>query len=149
MSVYFARVGDYMKIGFSDDPIARATTITRMGTRPADVAVGDTVDLVGWVPGDVWREGYYHAQHIESRVVGEWFHLDRKCAEDLIWADPRGVDLERMSAMAVFACLRHPELTRDEIEAAGIPVMASGDLKGAVDRIGQRIEDARRHIAAS
>lgn len=122
MSVYFAKVGEYVKIGYSHDPMARSTTITRTGARPDDIEFNARVDFIGWIPGDVWRERELHVQHLEHRATGEWFRIDRKVAEDLIWADPRGVDVKRMSALAVFACIRHPELTRDEIEAAGIPV---------------------------
>ena len=115
MSVYFIRVGEYIKIGYSHDPVNRATTVTRSGIRPADIPFGADVDLIGWVPGDVWTERAFHVQHIEHRVAGEWFRLTREAAEELIWSDPRGIDLERMTAQAVFVSLKHPEITREEM----------------------------------
>lgn len=125
MSVYFARVGDYVKIGYSQNPVSRATTITRSGIRPDDVEFGSEVDLIGWVPGDEWLERAFHVQHIEHRVAGEWFRLDRKLAEAIIWDDPRGVDLERMSALSVLVALEYPEATRQQIADAGLRVEAA------------------------
>lgn len=129
MSVYFARVGEFVKIGYSRDPIARATTITRNGTRPAAIAYDADVDLLGWVPGDVWREGEFHAQHIASRVAGEWFRLEREYVQRLIWNDSCGVDLHRMTARAALAAIHHPGICREAIEAAGIQLLASTDAE--------------------
>ena len=125
MSVYFAKSGDYIKIGYSANPAQRAQSITRLATRPAAIKYKDPVELIGWVPGNMWREGVYHAQHIDRRVAGEWFSLDVDYVRELIWQDPRGVDLLRMSAWAVFACIENPDLTRDEIAASGVPVLAT------------------------
>lgn len=121
MSVYFAEAGGYTKIGYSANPISRAATLTTNGKRPADLPRGEYVDLIGWVPGDTWREGVLHAQFVGSRVAGEWFHrVDRDVIRGLIWADPRGVDLHRMTALAAMYAIRHPGITRADIEAAGI-----------------------------
>lgn len=125
MSVYFAQAGDYVKIGYSADPIARASTITRLGKRPADLPFGTDVDLIGWIPGDQWRETEMHGKFTSSRVAGEWFRLDRDEIRALILDDPRGVDMRRMSALAVFAAAAHPTMTRDEIALAGIPIEAA------------------------
>ena len=49
---------------------------------------------------------------------------DREAVLDQFWADPRGVDVHRMSMQAVCVALRFPTLTRDQIEQAGVPVEA-------------------------
>ena len=123
MAVYFAQSGAYIKIGYSRDPIARSTTITRTGTRPDDIPFNADVHLIGWVPGDRWRETEYHGRFTDGRVAGEWFYLDPEVAHEWIWADPRGVDVQRMSAWAVLVMDRDPSLTRDDLEAASIPVL--------------------------
>jgi hypothetical protein len=125
MSVYFLESGPYMKIGFSDNPIARAGTVTRLGKRPDDLPFEADTDLIGWIPGDRKAEREMHKVFAKIHVAGEWFWSERKIAQTLIWADPRGVDMHRMSAQAVFAMHRHPALTRAEVEAAGIPVAAA------------------------
>jgi hypothetical protein len=125
MSVYFAHAGDYTKIGYSAHPIRRAATLTTNGKRPDDLPRGTGTDLVGWVPGDRWREAEIQARFIDRRVAGEWFRrIDDDLLRDLIWADPRGVDLYRMTSSAVLSAMQNPEKTRDEIEAVGYPVVA-------------------------
>lgn len=136
MAVYFARVGDYFKIGYAADPFQRIRTITRSGLRPDEVPFNSSAKLIGWIPGDRWQEGAWHARFIDDRVVGEWFlDLDERDIQDLIWEDPRGVVLERMSAVAVFSAADNPAMTRDELAAAGVQVEAT-PLEDALGRIG-------------
>ena len=124
MSVYFAEAGAYTKIGYSANPISRAASLTTSGTRPDDLPRGTQVDLLGWVHGDQWRESEIQAAFIGQRVKGEWFHrIDRDVIRELIWDDPHGIDLHRMSALAVFYAYNHPGVTRDGIEAAGYPLL--------------------------
>lgn len=134
MSVYFIEAGPYMKIGFSDDPIARAESVTRLGKRPDDLPREAAVELIGWIPGDRKAEARMHQRFARLRVAGEWFWSEREQAAELIWADPRGVDIHRMSALAVFAMHKHPTLTRAEVELAGIGVLAV-PLEDALDHL--------------
>lgn len=124
MSVYFAQVGPYIKVGFSDDPVSRTATVTRLGERPADVARGEHAHLIGWVPGDRTCERELHRRFADRWAAGEWFHMDATEIRQVIWDDPRGVDLDRMSALAVFYMHSHPAATRDELAAAGVCVEA-------------------------
>lgn len=124
MSVYFATAGRYTKIGFSDDPIARSTTVTRNGTRPDDLDFLAETQLIGWIPGDQRAERLMHSRFADSRVAGEWFIVDESVVRDLIWSDPRGVDIQRMSAVAVFVMAGNAELTRADVAAAGVHVEA-------------------------
>jgi hypothetical protein len=124
MAVYFASAGAYIKIGYSAKPEQRIGTVTVNGKRPADVRRGAAVDLLGWVPGDREREAQTHRRFAADHVAGEWFYLEPSTVRDLIWSDPRGVDIRRMSAWAVYAAMKHPELTRDELAAAGVPILA-------------------------
>lgn len=134
MSVYFIEAGPYMKIGFSDNPIARSGTVTRLGKRPDDLPFEAEADLIGWIPGDRTTEHEMHKVFAKIRVAGEWFWSERKIVETVIWADPRGVDIHRMSAMAVGAMAKHPTLTRAEVELAGVPLMAAS-LEEALDNM--------------
>lgn len=125
MSIYFAEAGGYIKIGYSAVPCKRAGSLTTNGTRPNDLPRGAEVDLIGWVPGDRWREGEVQARFIAKRVAGEWFRdIDREVICELIWSDPCGIDVYRMSAQAVFYAIRNPGVTRDEMTAAGVMVEA-------------------------
>lgn len=134
MSVYFAEAGGYTKIGYSHDPIKRSTSLTRRGVRPDDLPYGAKANLIGWIPGDTWTEGSIHGRFMDRRVKGEWFNLiDREQIEGLIWDDPRGVSIRRMSAFAVLMADKHPALTRDELEAAGVPILARSFDEAADD----------------
>lgn len=124
MSVYFAAAGPYIKIGYSADPIARASTVTTAGKRPATLPRATPTHLIGWIPGDRAVEAAMHQRFAADHVAGEWFYISADMVRDLIWADPRGVDMRRMSAMAVFTAQARPEATREQMELAGIPVEA-------------------------
>lgn len=133
MSVYFAQAGAHIKIGHSADPIERVSTLTRNGTRPSDVAHCAEAELLGWVPGDRAVEAAWHRRFAADHVAGEWFYLDPAAVRDLIWDDPCGIDLERMSALAVFAAHYHRGVSREQIAAAGIPVEANPDAAAVMD----------------
>lgn len=115
MSVYFAQSGAYVKIGYSADPISRVSTVTTSGARPVDLPRGADARLLGWVPGD--RDAL--------PLAGEWFYLDPAVVRALIWADPHGVDVARMSALAVFVACANPDWSRDQIGQAGVRVEAA------------------------
>jgi hypothetical protein len=135
MSVYFAKVGDYIKIGYSADPASRMTTVTRNGTRPDDIQYGTRAELLGWIPGDRKRETWLHRRFAEHHVAGEWFRIDADNIRGLIWSDPRGVDVERMTAIAVSVAMDYPTLTRGQLAAAGIQVESPADLTAALDAV--------------
>lgn len=125
MSVYFATSGPYVKVGYSVDPFSRVGSITRNGTRPDDLPALSEARLIGWIPGDVHREMAMLVRFAKHRVAGEWFSGDILTeVRDVIWEDPSGVDLDRMSAMAVLAADRNRDATRAEIEAAGVRIEA-------------------------
>lgn len=142
MSVYFATAGGYTKIGFAADPFQRIGTVTTNGTRPADLPRKSAARLIGWVPGGYWDEGAAQARFLERRVRGEWFGgIAESEVRDLIWSDPRGVDIQKMSASAVFAMHANPDLTRDELEAAGVSVLATSP-EDAMQRIDAQLAAA-------
>lgn len=125
MSVYFAASGAYIKIGYSADPFNRVSTITRSGSRPADLPALSDARLLGWIPGDVHREMAMLVRFADHRVNGEWFSDDILAeVREVIWSDPSGVDIQRMSAMAVMAADRYPDATRADLEAAGVRIEA-------------------------
>lgn len=125
MSVYFVESCGLMKIGYSKDPIGRSTTVTRNGTRPDSIPFDAPTTLVGWIPGTMRDEGRLHAQFADHRIEGEWFDLPREVVAPIIWADPCGVDIHRMSATAVIAMNHYRDMTRDEVASHGIPVEAA------------------------
>lgn len=144
MTVYFAESCGYVKIGYSANPTSRVTSITRLGDRPADVPEGADADLIGWVPGDVKRERGFHMAHGANHVAGEWFRLDVDMVRELIWDDPSGVDVKRMSAIAALTLLQSPDATRADVEAAGIPILARpiGEILGSWPTFGLATKEA-------
>lgn len=129
MSVYFIESGPYMKIGFSNDPFERNSTVTRNGKRPDDLPFDHETDLIGWIPGDRKVERRLHKQFEDIRVAGEWFWSEREKVAALIWDDPRGVDLHRMAASAVFTMRKYPTLTRADLASAGLAVDAVSEAE--------------------
>lgn len=118
MSVYFARVRGYMKVGYSKNPFNRASTITAGSlTKPDDIKYGDAIELLGWIPGDRWTERATHLHFAPLYVIGEWF-LDDESFDDYITADPFGVDLQELPGLVVFMMERRPDLTRAEVLGA-------------------------------
>lgn len=86
MSVYFARVRGYIKIGYSAKPWARVTTLTS-GTleRPVDIEYGDDINLLGFYPGGRKEERAAHmalGQHWAG--VGEWYWDDPEVEAHLL-----------------------------------------------------------------
>jgi len=62
-SVYFARFGDRIKIGFSTNPTNRLTAI------PHD-------EILAIFPGTMRNERQLHAAFADLRITGEWFQCD-------------------------------------------------------------------------
>jgi hypothetical protein len=125
VSVYFVASGGHVKIGYSKDPVGRAATVTIHGRRPADIPHGADATLLGWVPGDRDVEAAWHRRFAADHVFGEWFYLDPDLIRGLIWDDPCGVELDRMSALAVFVANEHPGISREQIAATGVGVDAA------------------------
>lgn len=73
--VYFARVGDYVKIGWSIDAAQRVRQLANdpVTVRPADLSRDDRPVLLGTISGDRDREADVHADLWEWQAVGEWF----------------------------------------------------------------------------
>lgn len=118
MSVYFARVKSYVKIGYSVNPESRATTITTGSClKPNDVFYGDEINLLGWVDGDRKREREIHARFADLRIVGEWF-WDTDEFDTFIADDPRGVIYFETSDLARHLLREHPWATRAQAEQA-------------------------------
>lgn len=70
--VYFLRdslCGRPIKIGWSQDPVARCRTINLTLHRGG-------VQLVGWFPGTRAEERALHVRWARHRVIGEWFRPD-------------------------------------------------------------------------
>lgn len=146
MSVYFVEAGPYMKIGYSADPTQRIESVTRTGARPDDLPKNAEADLIGWIPGGRERESELHKRFAGVRVASEWFWSEREAVLELIWADPRGVDIHGMSALATVAMLNYPELTRDDVAVAGIPVRAVSEAV-ALERLFQELVTPGRDAA--
>lgn len=67
MSVYFIRAGNYIKIGYADDP--------RKRLKELQTGNPNKLELLGSIPGDVSREKEVHHIFSDFRVNGEWFEL--------------------------------------------------------------------------
>lgn len=106
MSVYFAQSGPYIKIGFSANPIRRASEATTTShIRPADVERGACVDVLGFIPGDRTVERETHMRFGHLHVVGEWFN-DTREIRDWLEAHPESAIPEQMSMGAVVSMMR-------------------------------------------
>lgn len=74
MTVYFARVGDFIKVGFSTNPVNRVQRIKSDDcAKPLDLDRSSPVELLRVVPGDVEHEQMAHDALSDFRVCGEWF----------------------------------------------------------------------------
>ena len=74
MSIYFARVGDYLKIGMAANPTKRVQRIrTDDGGKPLDLDTARPVELLKVVPGDRDEEEAAHSAVADYHVVCEWF----------------------------------------------------------------------------
>jgi hypothetical protein len=101
MSVYFARVRGYVKIGYSANPFRRIQNITGdLCKKPADIQQDDHVDLFGWYPGDRAAEYVAQASLLKHHVVGEWYWDDPE-VEEYFLAQDGVVDLDSLSIGAV------------------------------------------------
>lgn len=69
-TIYFAKAGDRVKIGFSKNALQRVS----------DVQVGcpDQVELIGAMAGTPAIERHIHHRFRALRLRGEWFQLDRR-----------------------------------------------------------------------
>ncbi len=74
-SVYFARFGDYVKIGFSSNPAHRLKAMTTGVILPDDLDPATPGELVMVIPFcRVRDERNLHQLFMRHRAAGEWFH---------------------------------------------------------------------------
>lgn len=64
-SIYFARCGEAVKIGFSARPAHRL--------RDLQIGSAEPVELIGWMPGSPAVERLLHHRFASLRIRGEWF----------------------------------------------------------------------------
>ena len=76
MSVYFARVGEYVKIGYSRNPVTRVQRLRSDDTaRPDDLDKTAPVELLAVVPGGRDLERALQEVLVGLRECGEWFRI--------------------------------------------------------------------------
>lgn len=76
MSVYFAKVGRYIKVGYSANPERRVRNLFQSATRygaPRDISAQTPRELLAAVDGTKDSETRAHASLGDFRVMGEWF----------------------------------------------------------------------------
>jgi hypothetical protein len=118
MSVYFARVKGYVKIGYSADPMKRMSSIAkRSRTAPADVSPSDEVDPLGWIPGDRSVERRMHMSFGHLHVIGEWF-WDDDAFDDFLRSHDFAVLPHDLSIQAVVLMEEFPHVPRATIVEA-------------------------------
>ena len=107
MSVYFAVVGQHVKVGYSANPIKRTqvTSIDRT-IKPLDLEHGGTVELLGWIPGDRRIEQAVHARLGAHWVAGEWY-TDCPEVRAVLHSHDEAVVPAELSAKALVAIVRH------------------------------------------
>lgn len=87
MSVYFVKVGDHIKIGFSRNPERRIRNLFASATRYAAPAGTPTTladrEVLGIIPGSTATERLIHAALDDFAVGAEWF-VDEPEVRELI-----------------------------------------------------------------
>lgn len=80
--VYFARVGEYLKVGASGNLKRRLVELRSSGHRRKQITPESLCDghpaivtLIGTIPGPLGREAECKAALVGHRVVGEWYAL--------------------------------------------------------------------------
>ena len=95
--VYFAAVGDIVKIGHTADLDQRLKSL-RYGSscaRPDGYHYSETV-ILGAIPGGRGVESMLHDQLAEHRVLGEWFRLSDTVIRTIahfLYGDPEPAEL--------------------------------------------------------
>lgn len=123
MSVYFAQVKGYVKIGYSCNPVKRMSALLRNGIKvPADVSREDRINLLGWLPGDRYVEADTQARFRHLHVGGEWF-WDEPEIDAYLTSHPRGfrygLDPDDVSVLI----REFPHLTRAQILDVASPIL--------------------------
>ena len=95
--VYFLRVGDRVKIGFSTRPLSRIDTLV--------TAVPDQVDAFVFIRGNERTERALHAEFAEHHTSGEWFRFNPALARLMAQAAAYGTIVDR----TLVPPMSHPE----------------------------------------
>lgn len=76
--IYFTRMGNYVKVGFSKNPAERASTFLR-GQLPEDLDRNASREVLVTSPGVLLDELKIHPKLLEHRAKGtrEWYHYDQ------------------------------------------------------------------------
>jgi len=80
--VYFGRIGNRVKIGYSAHTAKRRRTLELMN--------GTEFDEFVTMPGDVDLERWFHNELQEHRTVGEWFEHAPAVQEAMLWVKKQG-----------------------------------------------------------
>ncbi|HCG55365.1 MAG TPA: hypothetical protein DEW39_04235 [Brevibacterium sp.] len=79
--VYFIEAGDYIKIGFSHDPIIRLGQIRGgHGSISPEGLSTKSARILAVEQGGIYDEGILHRRFAEYRVAGEWFKKNDRLA---------------------------------------------------------------------
>lgn len=89
MSVYFIKVGRYLKVGYSSDPERRCKNLWRSTTRysrPWDLSLNEPRELLLAIEGDKTTEHWVHDALDDFRSNGEWFIDEPEVRVFMAWA---------------------------------------------------------------
>lgn len=92
MSVYFIKVGRYIKVGYSRDPERRCQRLWASSTRysrPWDLSLQEPRELLLVIDGDLGTEWKCHTMLSDYYAVGEWF-IDEPGVREFMAAAQRG-----------------------------------------------------------
>lgn len=135
MSVYFAKVGEFVKVGYSTQPWTRVSTITYGAiVTPEGVESGDLVTLLGWYPGDFRDERAAHLALGQHYVCGEWFH-DHPDVRARLKSHPDHVPATEMSGFAFLAVVKRGMNAAEAMEKW--PMRPLGDMDGIFAGLGE------------
>lgn len=86
MTIYFALVGQHVKVGFSNSVETRLRCIKYDSLeKPEGFDSRAPVEVLRLAPGEGRTERHVHEALSDFRAVGEWFHATPQCLAAIAW----------------------------------------------------------------
>jgi hypothetical protein len=123
--VYGVRCGDYVKIGYTTNPMARLIDLPDSVICPDDLDLGQELEVLFLVAGDRETEALLHQLLAHAWVAGEWFRwsevspaLGEELPKDIVRVQPRGRSRRRAYVEVVITDEQRAKNAAWEIERA-------------------------------
>lgn len=120
MSVYFIKVGRYIKVGYSDNPERRCKNLWKSSTRygrPWDMSLDSPRELLLVIPGSKNTEALCHQALAEFAAGCEWFIDEPEVREFMAATTAPGAPIGRIARPAgQFEPVSHEEMLPERRE---------------------------------